>query len=242
MSNIEIITSHKVDITFSLAPVSQRIFAFILDIFVIGFTVIILTTFISNVFGFDVIADNFAMLFLVPFVTFFTLASESLMNGQTLGKKALGIRVIKLNGERMEFADYLSRWIFRIVDIWFSGGSVAIISIVSTEKNQRLGDMLANTAVVQVNDSKNYKFEDVEKIMSIENYEVTYPEAKNFNEKQMLLIKEALERLKSVPNNTTRNALKKLSDKIASELQVSVPKQPETFLRTVLRDYIYLTR
>lgn len=242
MSNIEIITSHKVDITFGLAPVSQRIFAFILDNIFIWFTVIILSTFASTIFGYSVFGDNFAMLFIVPFITFYTLASESLMNGQTLGKKALGIRVIKLNGERMEFADYLSRWIFRIVDIWFSGGSVAIISIVSTEKNQRLGDMLANTAVVQVNDSKNYKFEDVEKIMSIENYEVTYPEAKNFNEKQMLLIKEALERLKSVPNKTTREALKKLSDKIAGELQIAVPKQPETFLRTVLRDYIYLTR
>lgn len=242
MRNIEIITSHKVDITFSLAPVSSRIFAFIIDIFVLWFGILLFSFVSATLFGYSVFGDNFAMLVFLPFITFYTLASETLMHGQTLGKKALGIRVIKLNGERMQFADYLSRWVFRVIDIWFSGGAVAIIFIVSTDKNQRLGDMLSNTSVVKVNDDKNYKLDDVFKIMNIENYTVTYPDAKLFNDKQMLLIKETLERIKKYSNPANLNALQSLSLKVATQLQVAKPTQPEQFLRTVLRDYIYLTR
>jgi len=50
-------------------------------------------------------------------VMFYTLVLESLLQGQTIGKRALKIRVVKIDGYQATFSDYVVRWFFRIVDV-----------------------------------------------------------------------------------------------------------------------------
>ena len=70
--------------------------------------------------------------------------SELFMRGQTLGKRASGIRVVRLDGFALEPGSILVRNIFRIVDqippLW-------IVPLVSA-RSQRLGDMVAGTVVI----------------------------------------------------------------------------------------------
>src|SRR5690606_41557652 len=50
-------------------------------------------------------------------IILYTLVCESLMSGQTIGKKIMKIRVIKIDGYQASFGDYLVRWLFRVVEI-----------------------------------------------------------------------------------------------------------------------------
>jgi uncharacterized RDD family membrane protein YckC len=71
--------------------------------------------------------------------------SEFLMNGQTIGKRQLAIRVVKVDGFSLDLASILLRNIFRAADhvpaLW--------IVPVLTKNSQRLGDMVAGTVVVK---------------------------------------------------------------------------------------------
>ena len=67
--------------------------------------------------------------------------------GQTLGKMATGIKVVKEDGSPCDMESSLIRNILRIIDAIFVYVVGAII-IAQSDKNQRLGDMGANTVVV----------------------------------------------------------------------------------------------
>lgn len=243
MKTIDVITAQKVDINYALAGLMQRILAFVIDGIVISIVYSLLTAFFFLVFPFSGSTfDTFVYIILFPIVLFYHLYMEYLLNGQSLGKKALGIRVIKANGERPEFIDYLTRWMFRIVDISLSVGVVAIVSILSSERQQRLGDIIGNTIVIQVHNPRNYTLKDVLKVTRFKDYELTYPDAKMFNEAQMLLLKETIERYTKYPNDAHIAAVKLMAQKFADQLEIKVPVKKISFLKVLLRDYIYLTR
>ena len=46
----------------------------------------------------------------------------------------------------MDIRDYGKRWMFRLIDILFSCGSVAVLTIMSNDYNQRIGDIVGDTA------------------------------------------------------------------------------------------------
>jgi uncharacterized RDD family membrane protein YckC len=83
-----------------------------------------------------------------PFLVIFAyyVASEAL-TGQTLGKRALGLRVVDASGEPIELGQAVVRNLLRIVDaILFY--LVAAISVWTSSERQRIGDRVANTIVV----------------------------------------------------------------------------------------------
>lgn len=246
MKTIDVETAQQVPINYSLAGVMQRILAFGLDAFAIGLIYYILVLILMSFFSIsNNIRELYIYLVLMPLIMFYHLLFEYFMNGQSLGKKALGIRVIKSNGERPEFVDYLTRWMFRIIDITFSSGIVAVVSILSTNKSQRLGDIIANTVVIQTQSPQNYTLNDVLKIIDIKNHSVTYSMAKVFTEEQMLVVKETIDRYQKFPNETHMKALNTLGYHVAKTMEVKAPQgsqKSSIFLKTVLRDYVYLTR
>lgn len=243
MKTIEIVTAQKVDISYPLAGLMQRILAYFIDSIAIGIIyyilVLLLIWIVPNNYAFQ---DTYVYIILMPIILFYHLLFEYFWNGQSLGKKALGIRVIKASGERPEFVDYFMRWMIRIIDISASFGLVAIVSILASDKRQRLGDLVSNMAVIQVQSARNYTLSDVMNIMKLKQYQITYPEAKMFNEEQMLLVKEALERNAKFNNDAHILALKKLAKKMSEAMGGPPPKQTKQFLKVLLRDYIYLTR
>lgn len=183
------------------------------------------------------------VLFLLPVYLFYSLALESIMDGRTIGKLAMGIKVVKLTGTEPILNDYLIRWTFRMIDIWGTGGALASLLIGSSPKRQRLGDIIANTTVIRLRSSMNLRFEDIDRIKSLENYEVSYPDVRQFSEQDMLLIKTTLNRYNRYPNQAHREVVGEVLHAVMEKLQIQqTPKQPLRFLRTVINDYIVLTR
>ena len=138
MRTLEIVTSQNVAIDYNLANIGER--------GVIIFILSIVESFIVPYQYMNVV--NYSTSFIV--ISFYTLLSEILMNGQSWGKKLTGLKVVKINGTEARLSDYLIRWAFRSVDIYLTLTTLGIIMINSTVKSQRLGDMLANTAVVKI--------------------------------------------------------------------------------------------
>ncbi|MFN8775700.1 MAG: RDD family protein [Flavobacteriales bacterium] len=245
MRTIDIRTTQNVTITYELASTGDRIVAFILDSLV---KLIVLSlsaaffAFLPNSFMAH-IGVFFLYLFYIPMVMLPLLIMEVMMNGQTIGKRAMKIKVIKLNGRQPMFYDYLLRWVFRLVDVYGTLGIVGSVMVSSTEYAQRIGDMVSNTTVVRVSNKLNLSLKDVLKIDSIHSYTPVYPAIRHFRESDIVLVKHALERYQRHRNRAHSEALDELASRMADRLGVTDrPGDTPVFLRTLIKDYVVLTR
>ena len=74
---------------------------------------------------------------------------ESLWSGRTLGKAALGLRVVTVEGGPVRVRQSATRAIVGVFELWATFGSVAVLATILTRDNQRLGDLLAGTLVLR---------------------------------------------------------------------------------------------
>jgi len=130
----------------------RRIGAGVIDLGI----VIVITLLVGGIFGSDVGADAPASsrfgaadrLLILLLVFGYYFGTEAFMGGQTLGKRVLGIRVVRAAGGPAGTGAIFVRTLLRIVDgilLYL----VALIAILATgPRRQRLGDMAAKTRVV----------------------------------------------------------------------------------------------
>jgi uncharacterized RDD family membrane protein YckC len=246
MKTVDVSTSHNISIDYEAATVFNRGLALFVDLLVMFGYWLIMTLFLVS-FGFSFIFSDMMtvamyILVLLP-IMFYSLISEFLMKGQTIGKLATGIRVVNLNGENASLNDYTLRWTFRIIDFWFSAGAIGALFVSTTEKGQRLGDILAQTAVVRNKPEQIYTISDVLGIDNRMKHSPTYLNAAVFTDEDMILIKNALNRVKKYPNEPHKQLIRDLATRAAETLKLDqVPEKKVTFLQTLLQDYILLTR
>ncbi|MEJ7677796.1 MAG: RDD family protein [Segetibacter sp.] len=239
MNTITIRTSQNIELEYELGSLGDRMVGAIIDeIIKMAYVIIVMAAF---VFGNTRVLSGayifFIILFALPAV-FYDLASELLLNGQSVGKKVMGLKVISLSGESASFFQYLNRWIFRLIDFTFSGYTIGVIMIAATEKKQRFGDFIAGTVLVkttprtQMNDTL-YQPTDTA------TYTVIYPEVINLNDRDIQFIKELI---LSVMRTGNLMLATQAQHKIEKVLQIkSRHDNPLNFLQAVLADYNHLT-
>lgn len=241
MKFIDIKTTQNVVLQYELADLRARIVAFLIDLASLILTLGILMTIASGAFRGTTLEIIWFLLLSV--FMFYSLAFETLNNGQTPGKMAMRIQVIKSTTGRPGFADYAARWVFRLVDIWASLGGIASVMIASSSKSQRLGDIVANTAVVKLTSKMNLTLEDILTMHASSGYQPEYSSAKQLIENDVILIKNTLDRYRKYQNAAHAEALNMLAVRIASVLRIDpIPQDNQKFLETILRDYVVLTR
>lgn len=232
-----------------MAPIMSRVMASILDmIIVVVYMVVVQLLFVAlflGTFSFreDFDAEVIFMYLLMLPGFFYSFWMESIFAGQTIGKMAMGLRVINVNGDNASIGDLFLRWMFRMVDLQLSIGALGIIVALSNERSQRLGDLVGNTAVIKLRPTSEFSITDILNIKSSKGYEATYPNVVQMTDEDMLLIKNAMERLKKNTNDAHKDLVRQLAEKTAEKLGLSeVPEKKATFLKTALQDYIVLTR
>ena len=236
MSTIEITTTQNVVIQYRMATVMERILAFIIDMMALA----ILSSILAAIVG-----RNEALWFTIVIILgFYSLIMEQIMDGQTLGKKALGIRVIRIDGSQATFSDFFNRWALRFLDIWLSWGSVAILSILNSPNQQRLGDKAAGTILVKKRASDSYLLEDILKLNKNKEYKALYPEVTELTEQEVLSIKRLIVRTtKDSSNPHLRELARKTYMSIKDRFDLDVQEtKPIDFLRRLVKDYVMLTR
>ena len=175
------------------------------------------------------------LLIFSPFL-FYHLLFETLMHGQSPGKRALNIRVVRLNGLEAGTGNYLLRWLLSPIDIYLLSGSVAIVSIIMGKKGQRLGDMAAGTTVIKV--AKSSAFLKNHAINQVRNdYEPVYPQAILLDADYISLIQKAIDVKLNLLNEKPVNAI---AEKTRIKLGITAKENDLKFLHTILKDYHFL--
>ena len=232
MENIAIQTSQNVAIEQPVASIGERIGAAAIDY-------IILAVYYFLVFYLGDIeeAPLATLLFMIP-ALFYHLVCEMAMNGQSWGKRLLNIKVVKIDGTRPGFSSYLIRWIFRIVDVLFLFGAISTLVIIINGKGQRLGDIVANTTVIRVEDES---FDDSIFSGLPNNYTLKFPQVSRLNDTDLATAREVVEFLKeSIYSIESMEIAKKARKAIETKMGVQSELGNEKFLKTVINDYNYL--
>lgn len=245
----EIVTAHNVVIQYEMAPIMSRVIASVLDFMIVGFYMFLIFILVSSFAVSNVrIGDDFGVEILTMYIFwlpgfFYTFWMESVFAGQTIGKMAMGLRVIKSNGDNASIGDLFLRWVFRLIDLGGSFGALGIIVALSNERSQRLGDLVGNTVVIKLRPTNEFSITDILNIKSSKDYEPTYPGIVQMTDDDMLLIKNAMDRLKKNPNEAHKDLIRQLAQLTSDKLGLSeLPEKKVTFLKTALQDYIVLTR
>lgn len=86
-----------------------------------------------------------SILILVGYPTAF----ESISRGRSLGKMAMGLRVVGTDGSPERFRQALARALSAVVEIWMTSGLVALLTSMINRDGRRVGDFVAGTMVVE---------------------------------------------------------------------------------------------
>lgn len=237
MAESTIITGQYVRISQTPASLGERLFAWVIDYFIIIIYSVGLSILFENLNIHAATSTSFLFLAILLYLPIFCygLLCEIFNRGQSFGKRLLNIRVVKADGSTPGIGAYLLRWLLFPIDVFITGGAGAL-AIILTKNNQRLGDLAAGTMVIK---EKNYKKIQVsldEFDYLDDNYSPSYPKAADLSLEQINVITKAL-----YPLNKDRNRyIAQLAPKVRNLLSANQTNaSDEKFLQTVIRDYQY---
>lgn len=244
MSKLYINTTQNVPLFFTPASVGERVLGYAIDILIkiayviTMYYVLFFTGVLTLISAWDMWSAGAFFLLLYAPVAFYSLVCESMMEGRTFGKKLMKIKVVKIDGFQASFPDYVTRWLFRLIDIDM-GFVPGLLSMLFTKHSQRLGDLAAGTAVIT--EKSKYNISHTILMDVSDGYVPAFSQSQilRFNDNDMRIIKDHL-----TEASKTRDAelLKKLALKVqhVMELSDSYPN-PHDFIVKVMQDYTHYT-
>lgn len=269
MAAIKVPTSFNIDVEFEIPEFYRRLISLLIDMlieyFYLRIAIEIIDSIARNSNRFDSDSEYniqaIAILLFLP-IFIYHIVLEITMNGQSIGKKIMGIRVVNENGGRASISQFLIRWLLRVSDLWIALLFILLISnpefrdaettivilaalaflitdivlVVSSRKGQRIGDILAHTILIRTNPKANIEetvFQEV-----ADNYVPSFPQIMQLSDKDINAIKSILETAK---RKGDFNMAFSASEKIKAHLQINSPLPPIDFLELLLKDYNYLS-
>jgi uncharacterized RDD family membrane protein YckC len=248
MATIRIHTTQNVTLEYEVASLGDRIVATLIDYFILFawgvlwavlFSMLGAASHAGRTTDWGSAAGSAAIVILAiiaaPYLFYFLL-SEIFFNGQTIGKKARDLRVVRLDGTAPRVGDYLLRWLLRLVDFGFGGGVVAVVAIAVSGKGQRLGDMAAGTSVISLR-HRPERLADLPSPAALAGYQPVFSQAADLSDHDVALLRQLLSRSLRQGNYTLLN---ETALKIKQLLGVHTSLPDEAFLQTILRDHACL--
>jgi uncharacterized RDD family membrane protein YckC len=270
MGVIKVPTTFNIEVEFEIPEFYRRLISLLIDMaiqfcyFKIAQQIIISVERGSDPFDRDTGYNlgSFEMLMWLP-LALYHIVLEITMNGQSIGKKIMGMRVVSENGGRASFSQFFIRWLLRLSDLWivfivlliiiapffFSGlentliilAALAflvtdIVLVVSSKKGQRIGDILAHTILIRTNTRSSIEetvFQEV-----ADTYKPAFPQIMQLSDKDINAIKSILETAKK---RGDFNMAAVASEKIKAHLKIDSSMSPFDFLDVLLKDYNYLS-
>jgi uncharacterized membrane protein SpoIIM required for sporulation/uncharacterized RDD family membrane protein YckC len=226
---VDIETPEQVVVSYTIAGVGARAAAALIDYAIIWALIIafwVLLIMLANAIapGPDRTAETTAAqssgawaVSLVILISFaiqwgYYVLFEALWDGQTPGKRWLGIRVVQDGGYSVSFAASAVRNIARVVDmqpVFFY--SVGIVSAAISKSGKRLGDMMAGTIVVRERLSKGAKLE-------VHSTETTTELATSLSDADFVLLDRFVSRLDTLDGDRRRTIAAQLVDRFHAEI------------------------
>lgn len=244
---VKLNTGFNIEVEFAITPFHKRFFAWLIDLVImIAYSLIG-----GNILGRTVHHGGqwIYILFGIPPILYHLLC-EVLMNGQSVGKKAMRIKVIAADGGQPSLSQYLIRWCFRLADlpVWIFGAIAygelpwwcsvflfgGIACIMATPNSQRIGDLVAGTMIIDTKVSTSWEdtvFAEVES-----NYQPRYPQVMNLTDKDINTLKSIIG---TVKKKSDYDLSMRIAERIRTRLQIESDQDSLEFLETLMKDYNY---
>jgi uncharacterized RDD family membrane protein YckC len=150
-----LVTPEAVVLSFETAGLGSRVPAALIDLAIQG-GVLLLGALGLGLFGAaadggtaDVVATVLLLLLVTGVLLGYPIAFETLWRGRTPGKAALGLRVVTTEGAPVRFRHAAVRGFLGLIELWATTGALAVLSVLLSRDNQRLGDLAAGTFVLR---------------------------------------------------------------------------------------------
>ncbi len=238
MQTIKITTSQNIDIDYEVAGLGERILARMIDIG-IAILIIILGSIILSIINTSEIVNLVFAIIYGALLGFYDLVFEVFMDGQSIGKRIMKIKVISLDGAQPRFSQYLLRWLFRIVDfLLIEPGLVALVTAAVCAKPQRLGDIVAGTILIRTN--PRTKIDNIAFSPVYDGYQPVFNVAGQLRDKDIELIHEVINNYVKTGNSTV---VYNMAQRIKEHLNIAPPNGMNNmlFLQTIINDYNHLS-
>jgi uncharacterized RDD family membrane protein YckC len=134
---------------------AKRIIASLLDYLLVTIPVIIYILYFGHFNKEGGKTVEGIMVLPIPLFWFLYFVVVEAVWGSTFAHQAFNLKVVTVNRKEIEWEHALKRHLLDPIDIYFAGVT-AIIAILNSEKHQRLGDLWANTIVVDIKDPEQY--------------------------------------------------------------------------------------
>ncbi|NGF56017.1 RDD family protein [Parapedobacter sp. SGR-10] len=240
MNKLLINTPQNVNFEYKLASVGSRCIAFAIDYGIILLYYFFVFMILMRVGIFDRMdkwaAWGLSSLLILP-ALFYPFILETFMEGQTLGKRLMKIKVVKIDGSRATLYQYFIRWISNTVDIFLSMGGLGLTMIILTRNSQRIGDLAADTAVISIKEDVRLKETLFEEITA--EHSTTYPEVIQLTDQDMNEIKDIY---KIAYDRKNYKIIQALAAKIEILIGIKAQVAPEDFIAIVIKDHYYAFR
>lgn len=268
MSVIKVPTNFNIDLEFEIPEFYRRLLALMIDFLILFFYYKISKEIIISIRDdMDPTIENAynihwlgIVIQMTPLLLYF-IVFEIAMNGQTIGKRILGLRVVDEHGGKASISQFVIRWLVR--DIWFviifliskdqirqgknfeptflvifvlSYFITDIVLVVMSKKAQRIGDLLAKTIIIRTNpkgDIEETVFREV-----ADDYVPAFPQIMRLSDKDINAIKSILETARKKNDFYMAEAA---SAKIKAHLRIESSMDAFDFLDVLLKDYNYLS-
>jgi len=152
MASPRLVTPEAVELRFETASLGSRLLAAGIDLAIQG-TLLLVAVIGLGLLSFQTGSATAGIVILVLAITAillgYPIAFETLWRGRTPGKAALGLRVVAKDGSPVRFRHAVVRGFLTLVDVMLSSGVAAVLSILFSRDDQRLGDLAAGTLVIR---------------------------------------------------------------------------------------------
>lgn len=229
---LDIRTPESIELRYELAGIGSRFLAVAIDL------VLQLIMMALIVWGFywigshapkntthapDSLATNIgiALIIFIIFVVFFGyfILFEAFWNGQTPGKKALGIRAVRDGGYPIDFTASLVRNLIRVGEMIFGFYAIACVVAVFSPMNKRVGDLAAGTVVV-----RESKMDSPTAFLKEMREEPVYASTAYVSGEERALIKRFLERREALSAHRRAELAEQIAERIRPRMPVEMQK------------------
>jgi len=249
MPLVKLDTGFNIEVEFAITPFHRRFFAYIIDAVIItAYTLLMIKLLVPVIRGGEGRGYIYILASLPPVFYFFLC--EVVMNGQSVGKKVMAIKVITEDGGQPSISQYFIRWIFRLVDfpIWVMSTIYAdalpwwcavflfagIACILATPHTQRIGDLVAGTLIIDTKTRTSWEdtvFTELET-----NYRPRFPQVMQLTDKDINTLKSIID---TVRKKGDYDLSMRIGERIKSKLGIESDQDSLDFLETLLKDYNY---
>ncbi len=238
MPVLAVSTPFNIDLELTLAPFGKRALAWFIDgvilfVYLYGFNELVYSQVSMN--------ENLSTIvgilgFGVPWAMYDFL-QEVFFNGQSLGKRAVGIRVVDMQGNEPTISQCILRQALRTIDFTITFGLCALISALVSKNSQRLGDVVAGTVVIEKTPKANIT-ETIYIPVDREDYVARFPSVMRLTDRDINGIRNLLS---AKATKDTEVFAATVAQRIKDVLAIETDLYPRDFMQQLLEDYNFLS-